>query len=126
MQIAVAPEHEAVILPRFEVEEIEGTVTVMIATPQRRKNNAGKSVSNGFNFEPKEVDGGFMVYFPAGHSIRVKDEQELQRLGFMGPAPLVDMNTGEIVPVSPNVSLKDRAGRKTSNRRRIEHVAPQE
>lgn len=46
----------------------------------------------------KEVieDAGYLVRFPNGHSIRVADDAELQRLGFDSDPGLVDMLSGEV------------------------------
>lgn len=37
---------------------------------------------------------GFMVYFPAGHSVFFESEEQLKRYGLTKDAELVDMNTG--------------------------------
>jgi hypothetical protein len=41
-----------------------------------------------------EVKGGWMVFFPQGHSIHVNDENELKRLQFHEDPDLVDMQEG--------------------------------
>ncbi len=46
---------------------------------------------------PKDVEakGGYMIYFPKGHSIRAFDDKHLAALGFDKPAKLIDMETGD-------------------------------
>ena len=47
-----------------------------------------------------EAPRGWMIYFPAGHSLHIASEEEMKRLGFMDAdgtmlrAGLVDMQTG--------------------------------
>ena len=47
-----------------------------------------------------EEPAGFLVVTTRGDAIRVRDEQELARLGFNRTAPLVDTDTGEEIPRS--------------------------
>ena len=60
----------------------------------------------------------YMLYFPQGHSIRIPadDEDALRRLGVLEPQPLVDMNTGELVPQSMQQDLESLVSSKTRNR----------
>ncbi len=53
-----------------------------------------------------------MVYFPTGSSIRVRNDGELKRLGFDQVADDVDMETGDVVPKTPVVSLRKQSERK--------------
>ena len=77
---------------RYEVERLKGTVQREVLTISKKDGS----------FIPKMVEepAGFMVYFPSGSSIRVRNEEELARKGFDTPAPLVDMDSGETVPTS--------------------------
>lgn len=44
------------------------------------------------------IKGGFIVEFPRGHSIRVENEEALEKLGFsLDGTPLVDMEEGDVV-----------------------------
>ena len=54
-----------------------------------------------------------MVYFPRGHSIRVRDANELMRLGFQQQAGFVDMETGETMPMQ-QMSLRSMSDRRTA------------
>ena len=78
---------------------------------------------------PKDVEakGGYMVYFPKGHSIRAFDDAHLAELGFDKPAKLIDMETGEETGEAHG-SLKTRSERMTritspvrTRKRRLQH-----
>lgn len=88
------------IKPRYEVEKVDEMV---IETHVVRE--------NGRNVEKEvEVPYGFNVYFPAGHSIRVRTEEELHRLGYDTPAELIDED-GEVVGTTAAMSLKKHVQR---------------
>ena len=96
------------IKPRYEVEKVDEMVTETRLVRE-----------DGRNVEKKvEVPFGFMVYFPAGHSIRVKTEEELKRLGYDGPAELIDEETGDVVGSTAQTSLKRAVQRRTSASKR--------
>lgn len=67
--------------PTFEVEKDDGKTSVRKAT------HDGK----GFKYTVVEETIGYMVYFPKGHSIRVRNDAELKRLGFHRPPRITDM-----------------------------------
>lgn len=90
--------------PRFETEAIKGK------TYQR---NVYTHDGKGLKATKKETKRGYMVYFPQGHSIHVRDDVELKRLGFHRTPALVDMTTGEELPAQLNTSLKERSARMT-------------
>lgn len=98
--------------PRYEVERLEGTV---IETHVVRE--------DGRNVEKEvEVPAGYMVYFPAGHSIRVRTDEELKRLGYDQPAELIDED-GEVVGTTQQMSLKKNvAARSAASKRRKAHT----
>jgi hypothetical protein len=97
------------IKPRYEVEQLQGTRTIM----KYRRNMA-----TGMNEQYEvEVPAGFFVYFPAGHSIRVDGAEELHRLGYDNPADLVDMENGDVVGQAA-VSLKQQVQRRAGTPRR--------
>ena len=113
---------------KFEVHKLEGTGTRRIATPKadkkRKDKNGNPVLLGGFDYEDKEVDAGWMVYFPSGSSIHVWTAEEMERQGFgyidpdgefhVGQASLVDMETGEPpAPTEDGNSLKARSERKT-------------
>lgn len=91
--------------PKFEVEEVDETVTETHIVRE-----------DGRNIEKKvEVPYGFNVYFPAGHSMRVRTKEELQRLGFTDSPELVDMESGDTV-AKQGYSLKKHVQRNTSKK----------
>lgn len=75
--------------------------------------------------EHVEDTGGYMVYFPKGHSIRVRDEKELALLGFDRPAKLIDMETGDetgqvaesLLKRSQRMTHRTRSGENLGNRK---------
>jgi len=99
--------------PRYEVEAVDDTVT---ETHFRRE--------DGRNVEHKvEVPYGYNVYFPAGHSIRVRTDEELERLGFNKPAELVNEETGEVVGTTAETTLKRNVQhRAAASKRRKAHT----
>lgn len=92
------------IKPRFETEDISAKKFIR---------NVAKHDGKSFSFDKKDMKCGYMVYFPQGHSIHVRTKEELKRLGFDRQAGLIDMESGEEVPVSMNRSLKEHVIRKT-------------
>lgn len=84
------------VMPRYEVEPIEGKAAVQMAN-----HKAG----TGFEYQTEKEDFGYMVYFPAGHSIRVQNEKELQRLGFHRVPGRVNMETGD--ELSPDMDPEE-------------------
>jgi len=92
------------IKPRFETEDISEKKSIRTIA-----NHDGKT----FTFEKKDDQCGYMVYFPQGHSIHIRTKGELKRLGFHRQANLIDMESGEEVPLAMNRSLKEHVNRKT-------------
>lgn len=99
------------IKPRFETEDISAKKFIRTVA-----NHNGK----GLSYEKKDTKCGYMVYFPQGHSIHVRTRAELKRLGFDRQAGLIDMESGEEVPVNANRSLKEHVNRKTKPTRGAE------
>jgi len=95
--------------PRFEVHKLEGMGNRRIATP--KINKEGKLLG-GFDYEDKEVDAGWMVYFPNGSSIHVWTEEEMVRQNFLTDPDLVNMETGDVVGKAHSQSLKSRSEQK--------------
>ena len=60
------------------------------------------------NEEMIEEDAGYMVVLARGDVLRVRNEQELVRLGFAGPAARIDMDSGEIYE-EPQMTLLQQA-----------------
>lgn len=95
------------IRPKFEVHKIEGSVTVKKCKPKK---------GGGFEWEEVQEPGGYMVYFPTGASLRIRDDKEMERLGFLEPAELVDMDTGDSVGRVAADSLKRLAEQKVNKK----------
>ncbi len=79
----------------------------------KRKLDGTVILLGGFDYEDKEVDAGWMVYFPSGSSIRIWTREEMERQGFLRPPGLVDMDTGDSVAPTQDTSLKAVSERKT-------------
>ena len=94
------------IKPAFEVEVLEGTDTV-VQTVWEDGKMAEKEI---------EVPKGWMVYFPSGHSCRVRKKGEMIRLGFLEGPSLIDMESGDEIANKP-ISLKETVRRKTKPRK---------
>jgi len=95
------------IQPMFEVEILEGTEKV---TRTYFDDGVMQTAT-------EEVPRGWNVYFPAGHSIRIRTDTEMRRLGFLESPSLLDMESGESVQ-SMNMSLKENTRRKTRSRKK--------
>ena len=95
--------------PRYEVHKLEGTGIRRVATPKADKE--GKLLG-GFDYEDKEVDAGWMVYFPNGSSIRVWTKEEMDRQGFLRNPTLVNMETGDDMGTASHTSLKSLSEQK--------------
>lgn len=102
---------------KFEVEEIG---------PYKRTQRVGRRATDGitkglvFTDEVVEYPGAWVIYFPAGHSLRVETKEELIRLGFMDPPPVIDMETGEeIIQNGDTLSPKEVVKRATAARRSV-------
>ena len=105
------------IQPRYEVEQVDEMVTRTLTRFEHQRDEDGKIIRGKGHFVYEEIEEpfGYMVYFPSGHSLRVRTTEELRRLGFHKQAGLVDMETGEVIkPDEEVLSLKDRVLRKTS------------
>ena len=107
--------------PRFEVHKLDGTGTRRIAKPKVQLDKDGEVVTNdkghpillgGFDYEDREVDAGWMVYFPSGASIHVWTEEEMIRQGFLEDPTLVDMETGDDMGTASLGSLKSLSEQK--------------
>ena len=48
--------------------------------------------AGGISQKVTEVPAGYIVYFPMGHAIHVKDEQTLKKLGFDKKPRILDMD----------------------------------
>ena len=75
------------IKPAYEVHPFTGVTSRNIAEFDKKK----RSVV----YKSVDAEGGYMIYFPKGHSIRAFDDDHLAELGFDKPAKLIDMETGD-------------------------------
>lgn len=118
------------ILPAYEVEKLEGTFRKQFVTPVREevtKLNGDKVYKQRLEYEYKEVERGWMVFFPNKNAIHIETEEEMKRLGFDTPPDLVNMETGDIVVPGMQTSLKGRSEatttKKSSRSKTPAHVA---
>ncbi len=98
--------------PTFRVIELPGTVTKQIVDYVPRQIKTGETTTADGKVEEnfrtvrdrvmvdKEEPAGYLVHMTRGHSIRVRNRAELERLGFAGEPELVDPDTGEKIPHS--------------------------
>lgn len=87
------------IRPAFTVRKLDGKRKFLLWSFDSKGKKVAKEV---------EEDAGFMVRFAKGHSIRVRTEADLKRLGFDRTIPLVDMNhDGFVMGAIPNDILED-------------------
>ncbi len=92
------------IKPAYEVHPFTGETTRRVFELDKEKRvSVGKDVT---------VKGGYMIYFPKGHSIHAFDDKHLAELGFDKPAKLIDMETGDETGEGHG-SLKTRSRRMT-------------
>lgn len=80
--VRVAAPQRQRIVPAFVVKKLDGTVERTLIQFDKEGKKYNKQV---------KVDAGYLVSFPSkGHSIRVKNAEELRRLGFDQTIPLID------------------------------------
>lgn len=105
--------NEMKLMPQYEVEKYDGPAMERTVY-KAMKDEKGKHL--GFEKSTEMIEGGYMVYFPQGHSLFLETEEELARYGLSDDAKLIDMESGEIAPNS-TISLKSRVAAKTHNTR---------
>ncbi len=92
------------IKPAYEVHPFNGeTIRRVYKFDEEKHTIVAKDVT---------AKGGYMIYFPKGHSIRAFDDDHLAALGFDKPAKLIDMETGDEAGEAHG-SLKTRSRRMT-------------
>ena len=100
--------------PAFQVEKLEGTFYRMVMHIEEDVRMVGPNANKPLitrKLIPKreEFEGGYMIYFPQGHSMFIAsdDLEQLRRIGVLEQPRLVDMNSGEEVPQGVNLSPKE-------------------
>lgn len=68
-----------------------------------------KSTPKGLVAEEVMSTGGFLVMFPNGNSIRVESKERLAAMGLDVNGGLVDLDSGEAVPIGPDGKVDFRA-----------------
>jgi hypothetical protein len=111
--------------PAFQVEKVSGNFkrTIMHIEEDIREVGPLKNkqiIARKLTPKVEEFHDGYMIYFPQGHSILVAadDVDQLQRIGVTEQPPLVDMNSGEVIPATYNLSPKEMVENKQRNRPR--------
>lgn len=67
----------------YVVVKLKGTV---------KRNQTRYEAGKGLKVVPTEEDAGYMVYFPRGHTLRLRDERALAHYNLrMGEAPIINM-----------------------------------
>ena len=89
-----------------------------LAEGQKKRKGPSFSYAN----ERVEDGGGYMVYFPQGHSVLITDRDELERLGLHINPPRIEMQLGEVVPdgsISPENDPEEIVKRSTKSSGRL-------
>ena len=111
--------------PAFQAELVKGNFrrTIMSIEENVREVTGStgitrKIVSRKLKPVVEEFTEAYDIYFPQGHSIRVRadDRAQLERIGVFGPPPLVDMETGEVIGQDKSMSPKQIVMAKTRSR----------
>jgi hypothetical protein len=111
--------------PTFQAEYVNGPFTRMVMHIEEEVRDVGplknkQIISRKIVPKREEFSGGYMIYFPQGHSMFVAEDDvsQLQRIGVMEEPPMVDMNSGELVPATFNMTPKEIVENKQRNRPR--------
>lgn len=104
--------------PAFQAEKVSGKFFRMVVHIEEDVRKVGplqnkEIVTRKMVPMKEEFTEGYMIYFPQKHSIFVAadDTEQLQRIGVLGPVPLVDMNSGEEVPADIVLTPKEMVER---------------
>lgn len=111
--------------PTFQAEKVTGNFvrTVMHIEEDVREVGPLKNkqiIARKLVPKQETFHEGYMIYFPQGHSMFVAadDEEQLRRIGVLDEPGMVDMNSGEYVPASYNLTPKEIVNSKQRNRPR--------
>lgn len=97
--------------PPYEVEVLKG---------ERVERMPVWSKGDGFVMQDVTIRNGYMVYFPHHHSVHFSSKEALTAAGFSihGPGAYVDMDSGEVVDMPAQQSLKAESRRVTKPKQR--------
>lgn len=105
---------EVDIKPAYQAERVTGKFKRTVIHIQEDVREVGalndkKIITRKLVPVVEEFSEGWMVYFPQKHSVFIAadDETQLRIIGIMDEPPLVDMNSGEVVPKSYSATPKD-------------------
>jgi hypothetical protein len=111
--------------PTFQAEYVNGPFTRMVMHIEEEVRDVGplknkQIISRKIVPKREEFSGGYMIYFPQGHSMFVAadDADQLSRIGVGDRPKIVDMNSGDEVPDNLNLSPKEIVERAQHNRPR--------
>jgi hypothetical protein len=95
----------AKVVPAFSVQKIDGEHEVTVATMERISDRPDKNgnFKHRLAYKTEKRPNGYLVTFPAGHSIHIATYEKLKALGYTRTEiPIVDED-GEAVTAVPNV-----------------------
>lgn len=76
----------------YVVREVPGTVTrEIINCVTKAKDRMGRATMVSFEKKEVKVPGGYLVYFPRGHVLRIANREMLRHHGLDKPAPVISM-----------------------------------
>jgi hypothetical protein len=111
--------------PAFQVEKLNGVFTRMVMHIEEDVRAVGplgnkQVITRKLVPKQEEFHDAYMVYFPQGHSLFIAgdDEEQLRRIGVLEQPKIVDMNSGEEVPMDAALTPKQIVERKQNNRPR--------
>ena len=106
--------------PTFQCEKVTGRFFRMVMHIEEDVREVGplkdkKIISRKLVPKQEEFSEGYMIYFPQGHSMFVAadDTEQLQRIGVLEQPQMIDMNSGEVIPMQFNLSPKELVEAKT-------------
>ncbi len=111
--------------PTFQAEHVTGTFYRMVMHIEEEVRDVGplknkQIISRKIVPKREEFHEGYMIYFPQGHSqfVAADDVEQLQRIGVLEQPPMIDMNSGELVPATFHMTPKEIVENKQRNRPR--------
>jgi len=110
--------------PEFEVHPLDGTYTRHIREYVREKDEDTGRISFRLVEEQVQEAAGYIVFFARGHSIHVKDDKELARLGLNRQPGVINLKTHERVGANVVPTLKELAGAQALSKHPGERAGP--